>query len=129
MTATDKAILAATAWAYITRADDPMPPLIARDWLMDHAECERDAAVKMLADAAAASLRFEVRKDTNWDYTPSSAIYEIRTMDLDEAASRLDNMRQAERETPDAGTRHWLAWCDRAGRAIAVLRELAAPDS
>ncbi len=129
MTVTDKTTLAATAWAYITRADGPMPPLIARDWLMDHAECERDDAVKLLADAAADGMDFSSFPGNRWDWTPSEVVSAIRRLDFYVCDMRIKNIRVVESERDIPGTQQWLVWCDRADRAIAILRELAAPDS
>ncbi len=130
MTVTDKTTLAATAWAYITRADGPMPPLIARDWLMDHAECERDAAVKMLAEVAYDTLVY-VRSETDtWTVTPSGILSRFGDGFYETVADDVADMREVEKTEPDDHqTAFWLAWCDRADRAIAILRELTAPDS
>ncbi len=110
----------------MTRTDDPMPAVIARDWVMDAANVERDEAVKALAVAAADSLRFQDKNRDSWSMTPVGIMEAMAKNRLGFATEEVERMRSAERDRPDYQSARWLAWCDRAERAVELLRELTA---
>jgi hypothetical protein len=122
MTTLTPAEVAAEAWAMLTRPAEPMPPLIARDWVMDHAGCERRQAVMLLAAVARKSLEFDRGRGV-WKVTPDRIISYIPA-DLGAAEYQISRIRKEEGEEPDKYSTFWLDWCDRAERIAKIFREL-----
>ncbi len=129
MTATDTTALASLAWAMIVRDTNPMPPLIARDFVMDGVGCERGEAVKLLAGAAADWLESERRRWLVWtrDATDGTVTGDMclkfRSLDLDET-EQLSHYMCLPDELLDRT--EYDDFCDRVNNAVAILRELLA---
>jgi hypothetical protein len=118
------------AWAMLTRADDPMPAVIARDWVMEMANVERDEAVKSLAGAGADWLQSKLYPSSDWNFTPYTLVFAIRILGFGKATEQVKCLRWAEVENPPTpATPAWLAWCDLAERAVELLRELTAVEA
>ncbi len=121
--------LAADAWAMLVRDENPMPPLIARDYVMDGAGCERGEAVCLLACAAAdwlQELRCTILNNFNLPdrFTVSGETTNaVREMRLELAAECRGKLTAIPRRNSEAIYDRWV-W--HAEHAVAILRELLA---
>lgn len=116
--------LAAEAWALVARDEDPMPAVVAVDYLRELSGCDDRDAVK-LALYAAAAASFEGTYPTNsWEVTPQYAVARWRDGDVRSAAVHMKMARETEEDGHD-DSNLWMPWFRRAERALALCLEIA----
>ena len=131
---------AAEAWALMARAADPMPYYVARDWLMEQANCERETAVEALVAVAVEWLRaVPVPQDDRLTSKAKSVCAALTGGRLLGAATELKEIRRAVEpqfgvpSVPTMALREqwerlapvWAPWIAAAVLAVRLVRELS----
>jgi hypothetical protein len=133
---------AAEAWALLTRADDPMPPYVARDWLMEQADCDREAAVEALSAVAVKWLRAVPVPQEEGSLTSraesvcaalaggrllgaAGLLREIRGSVEPQFLHPISLTSSSVREWRERVTREWAPWIAAAALAVRLVREFS----
>ncbi len=121
MNTEQKDLIADTAWKMCWRTANPMPAIIARDWVMNEIGCERKEAVQAIAQAAGRLL--SGLQPTKWNERSKSGMIcaYVSRMFLHAAWVALDELKGI--STAPAMDELYLAWCEHAARVLRLLKE------
>ncbi len=112
--------LADEAWTMCWRTRNAMPVLIARDWVMEHLNCERAGAARILAMAARRLLEaFQPWRAGNPESKTNQICRHIGYLRLVLSRHRIADLRRI--RTVPAMDRLYDAWCDLADRVVNIL--------
>jgi len=114
--------IAKQAWEMMVRDDNPMPPGIARDWLMDNTEpsIEGGAAVQFIAFAAKTDALQARPSGTDGNMLCDC----VGDLNLLAASSYLHAILTYYGPSQSKSDRAWIVWAEYAQKMIDLLREL-----